>query len=67
MERARVLTATYPIGALNEILDETPQGVPREHIILGPLSTSESASRPLVGFGELNDTTIKGLTILLSI
>jgi hypothetical protein len=27
----------------------------------------ESASRPLVGFGELNDTTIKELIILLSI
>ena len=26
----------------------------------------ESASRPLVGFGGLIDTTIKGLTILLS-
>ncbi|RLN12782.1 hypothetical protein C2845_PM09G09180 [Panicum miliaceum] len=28
---------------------------------------AESASRPLVGFGELNDTTIKELIILLSI
>jgi hypothetical protein len=28
---------------------------------------NESASSPLVGFGELNDNTIKGLTSLLSI
>jgi hypothetical protein len=28
---------------------------------------SESASSPFVGFGELNDNTIKGLTSLLSI
>jgi hypothetical protein len=27
----------------------------------------ESASSPLVGFGELNDNTIKGLTSLLSV
>jgi hypothetical protein len=27
----------------------------------------ESASSPLVGFGELNDYTIKGLTSLLSV
>jgi hypothetical protein len=26
-----------------------------------------SASTPLVGFGELNDNTIKGLTSLLSV
>jgi hypothetical protein len=29
--------------------------------------SSESASSPLVGFGELNDNTIKGLTTLLSV
>jgi hypothetical protein len=28
---------------------------------------SESASSPLVSFGELNDNTIKGLTSLLSV
>ena len=32
-----------------------------------PLEAPESASRPLVCFGGLIDTTIKGLTILLSI
>ena len=32
-----------------------------------PVSFPESASRPLVCFGGLIDTTIKGLTILLSI
>ena len=31
------------------------------------MSFPESASRPLVCFGRLIDTTIKGLTILLSI
>ena len=31
------------------------------------LEVFEKASRPLVGFGGLIDTTIKGLTILLSI
>ena len=31
------------------------------------VGTRERVSRPLVGFGGLIDTTIKGLTILLSI
>ena len=30
-------------------------------------SPSESASRPLMGFGELNDNMIKGLMILLKL
>ena len=30
-------------------------------------TTIVSASSPLVGFGELNDNTIKGLTSLLSV
>jgi hypothetical protein len=30
-------------------------------------SVPESASSPLVGFDELNDNTIKGLTSLLSV
>ena len=31
------------------------------------VNVSVSASSPLVGFGELNDNTIKGLTSLLSV
>ena len=33
----------------------------------GALVPVESASSPLVGFGELSDNTIKGLTSLLSV
>ena len=32
---------------------------------VGSNAEGQSASRPLMGFGELNDNMIKGLTILL--
>jgi hypothetical protein len=46
----------YTIGNLLQLL-------PREKIN----RNGESASSPLVGFGELNDNTIIGLTSLLSV
>jgi hypothetical protein len=45
-------------------------GVPRMTLMSLPMSsrkTSVSSSSPLVGFGELNDNTIKDLTSLRSV